>query len=180
MFQLGKNNIINSIVIWYLAFIFGMLISYFTNVSVDYLKFIKKNYNIEPIFSNILIHNFEITAILVLGSLTLSVLTIFGIFLNGFATGSIIITYSAVVPLYILCFLILPHGIFEFPSIWLAGAAGLKGSQVFLRYLRGGEFVTREDIKEYLTLSALSVVLIVIAAWVEANITLKIAERLLS
>jgi len=72
-----------------------------------------------------------------------------------------------------------PHGILELPSIWLAGAAGLKGPQVFLRYLRGGEFVTKEDIKEYLTLSTISVVLIVIAAWVEANITPKIAERFL-
>ena len=77
--------------------------------------------------------------------------------------------------------LILPHGIFEIPAIIIAGAAGFKIPYEIVRYLLGKKEVilTKEDIKEYLTLSAISIVLIVIAAWVEANITLKIAERML-
>ena len=123
---------------------------------------------------SLVINNLRVMLIIIFGSLSLGLFTISSICWQGYILGLTLkakgLTSS---------FLIIPHGIFEFPSIWLAGAAGLKGPQIFLRYLRGGEFVTREDVKEYLTLSALSVVLIVIAAWIEANITPKIAERFL-
>jgi len=40
--------------------------------------------------------------------------------------------------------------------------------------------LTKEDIKEYLTLALISIILIVIAAWIEANVTLKIAQAMLN
>ena len=39
--------------------------------------------------------------------------------------------------------------------------------------------LTREDIKEYLSLALISIILIIIAAWIEANVTLRIAESML-
>ncbi len=44
---------------------------------------------------------------------------------------------------------------------------------------RKEQILTKQDIKEYLTLALISIVLIVIAAWIEANITLKIAKMIL-
>ena len=77
--------------------------------------------------------------------------------------------------------LTLPHGIFEIPAIIIAGAAGFKIPYEIIRYLAGKkkQILTKEDIKEYLTLALISIILIVIAAWIGANITLKIAKAML-
>ncbi len=77
--------------------------------------------------------------------------------------------------------LFVPHAILEIPAIIIAGAAGFKIPYEILRYLLGRkeQILTQEDIKEYLTLASISIILIVIAAWIEANITLKIAKTVL-
>ncbi|WP_084063730.1 hypothetical protein [Geoglobus acetivorans] len=51
-----------------------------------------------------------------------------------------------------------------------------------VRYLAGKkeQILTKEDIKEYLALALISITLIVIAAWIEANVTLKIAKAMLN
>jgi len=81
-----------------------------------------------------------------------------------------------------LILLTAPHAIFEIPAIITAGAAGFKIPYEIIRYLAGKkeQILTKEDLKEYLTLALISIILIVIAAWVEANITLKIAEAMLN
>ncbi len=68
--------------------------------------------------------------------------------------------------------------ILEIPAIIIAGAAGFKIPYEIMRYLAGKKetILPKEDLKEYLTLIFISIILIVIAAWVEANITLKIAN----
>ena len=78
--------------------------------------------------------------------------------------------------------LTLPHCIFEIPAIIIAGAAGFKIPYEIVRYLAGKKEqpLTKEDIKEYLTMALISIILIVIAAWIEANITLKIAKAILN
>jgi len=75
-----------------------------------------------------------------------------------------------------------PHGIFEIPAIIIAGAAGFKIPYEVIRYLVGKkeQILTKEDIKEYLILSVISIILIVIAAWIEANITMRIAKAMLN
>jgi len=78
--------------------------------------------------------------------------------------------------------LFVPHAIFEIPAIIIAGAAGFKVPYEVVRYLAGKKetILTKEDLKEYLTLVFISIILIVIAAWIEANITLKIAKAMLN
>ena len=75
-----------------------------------------------------------------------------------------------------------PHCIFEIPAIVIAGAAGFKIPYEIVRYLAGKKEqpLTKEDIKEYITLALISIILIVIAAFVEAYITPRIAEYFLS
>ena len=74
-----------------------------------------------------------------------------------------------------------PHGAFEIPAIIIAGAAGFKIPYEIIRYLAGKkeQILTKEDIEEYLTLALISVILIVIAAFVEAYVTLEIADYFL-
>ncbi len=65
-----------------------------------------------------------------------------------------------------------PHSIFEIPAIIIAVLAGFKLPYEIVRYLAGKkeQILTKEDIKEYLTLALISIILIVIAAWIEAYI----------
>jgi uncharacterized membrane protein SpoIIM required for sporulation len=81
----------------------------------------------------------------------------------------------------VVIFALLPHGISEVPAIIISGAAGFKIPYEIIRYLAGKkeQILTKEDVKEYLTLALISTVLIVIAAFVEAYITPRIAEHFL-
>jgi uncharacterized membrane protein SpoIIM required for sporulation len=78
--------------------------------------------------------------------------------------------------------LILPHAILEIPAIIIAGAAGFKIPYEIVRYLVGRkeQALTKEDIKGYLILALISIILIVIAAWIEANVTLEIAKAMIN
>jgi len=81
-----------------------------------------------------------------------------------------------------LILLTAPHAIFEIPAIIIAGAAGFKIPYEIIRYLAGKkeQILTKEDLKEYLTLALISIILIVIAAFIEAYLTPRIAEHFLS
>ena len=59
--------------------------------------------------------------------------------------------------------LLLPYDIFEIPAIIIAGAAGFKIPCEIVRYLAGKKEqpLTKEDIKEYLILALISIILIV-------------------
>ncbi|ADC64413.1 protein of unknown function DUF95 transmembrane [Ferroglobus placidus DSM 10642] len=78
--------------------------------------------------------------------------------------------------------LIVPHGIFEIPAIIIAGVVGFKipyeDRSLFSRQKRANSDERRH--KEYLTLASISIILIVIAAWIKANVTLKIAKAMLN
>jgi len=102
-------------------------------------------------------------------------------FYNGLVFGIAVSSAFGYERTYEVLLLTLPHGIFEIPAIIIAGAAGFKIPYEIIRYLAGRKetILTKEDIKEYLTLALISIILIVIATWIEANVTLKIAKAML-
>jgi uncharacterized membrane protein SpoIIM required for sporulation len=130
-----------------------------------------------PSIYNLLTNNLGLIFIMVAGSFCFSAITIKNLFLNGYITGSVLSTN-----LKLMLALFVPHAILEIPAIIIAGAAGFKIPYEILRYLAGKkeQILTQEDIREYLTLALISVILVVIAAWIEANITLEIAKAMLS
>lgn len=67
--------------------------------------------------------------------------------------------------------LTVPHGIFELPALWLASSAGFKGTDVFIRYIKGDNVIMMEDIVEFLFFSISSIVLIIIAGVIEIEFT---------
>jgi len=127
-------------------------------------------------------NNFRVVVLLITGSLTFGVLTIINLLINGLSIGAVIKSALMRYTTFEIALLTLPHGIFEIPAIIIAGAAGFKIPYEIIRYLAGRkeQILTKEDIKEYLTLALISVILIVIAAFVEAYITPRIAEYFLS
>jgi len=133
-------------------------------------------------YNKILRNNLYVVAYEMFGGVFL-LPTINSLFFSGFALGFVLKNLISVrVEFKEILLLVLPHGIFEIPAIIIAGAAGFKIPYEIIRYLAGRkeQILTKEDIKEYLTLALISIILIVIAAWIEANVTLKIAKAMLS
>lgn len=129
-------------------------------------------------FDLIVKNNLSLTMLLIFG---FGVLTTTNLLLNGFIIGSIVRSATVCIPKREILLLTLPHGILEIPAIIIAGAAGFKIPYEIVRYLVGKKerILTKEDAKEYLTLALISIVLIVIAAFLEAFITPRVAEYFL-
>ncbi len=134
------------------------------------------------LFTYFLKNNLRVVVLLIAGSLTFGNLTIVNLLINGISIGAVMKSALTEYTTSEIILLILPHGIFEIPAIIIAGAAGFKIPYEIVRYLAGKKEqpLTKEDVKEYLTLALISIILIVIAAWVEANVTLKIAKAMLN
>ena len=108
---------------------------------------------------------------MLVGAFSFGATTFVNLVYKGFVLGLVIsnalqqgIHFNKIVFL-ILPYGILPYGIFEIPAIIIAGAAGFKIPYEIIRYLAGKKetILIREDIKEYLTLALVSIILIVIA-----------------
>ncbi len=186
MTLLSKNRCFNIFVaISFSVYVFGFVLGFLNSnlillESLSRYKYILFTNNVG--FIEILSNNLYCLALVFVGALFLGAPTLVNLLYNGYALGVITSYSTKFLNSYELFFLIIPHGIFEIPAIIIAGAAGFKIPYEIIRYLAGKKEqpLTKEDIKEYLTLALISIILIVIAAWVEANITLKIAKAMLN
>jgi len=125
------------------------------------------------------VNNLVAMVALSLGAVSLGLVTLFGLVLNGLLVGAVVgIAVQQVDPL-VVALLILPHGVLEIPALLVASTVGLRFARLTVRYIRGLEetLVTRRDLREAGWLMALSAVLILVAAYIEANVTLVLAER---
>ncbi|RUM33155.1 MAG: hypothetical protein DSY33_05420 [Archaeoglobus sp.] len=180
-----RPYILLSILIYVGGFMIGAIIISGNNLKNDILSKLKSENNIkfsatDTVF--ILKNNLIAALTLILGGFLVGFPTFVNLFFNA-NDLSLKIFSSIKIGLNVdkVFLLILPHGIFEIPAIIIAGAAGFKIPYEIIRYLAGKkeQILTKEDVKEYLTLALISIILIVIAAWIEANITLKIAKAML-
>ena len=176
----SKRPIFLSVIIY----VIGLVVGYTSSVySISINENISELYNVKDKLSygKILKNNLYVIAYEMFGSVLL-LPTINSLFFSGFTLGLVLTNLiSARVEFKKSLILVLPHGIFEIPAIIIAGAAGFKIPYEIIRYLAGKkeQILIKEDIQEYLTLGLISAILIVIAAWIEANITLKIAKAML-
>ncbi|PSP60626.1 stage II sporulation protein M [Halobacteriales archaeon QH_8_67_36] len=125
------------------------------------------------------VNNLVAMVALSLGAVSLGLVTLFGLVLNGLLVGAVVgIAVQQVDPL-VVALLILPHGVLEIPALLVASTVGLRFARLTVRYIRGLEetLVTRRDLREAGWLMAFSAVLILVAAYIEANVTLVLAER---
>ena len=108
---------------------------------------------------SIFLNNLTVITILIFGGFAFGIPTLLNIFSNGYMFGVIFAIYSKTFKIDQFLFLTLPHGIFEIPAIIIAGAAGFKIPYEIIRYLAGKKetILTKEDIKEYLTLALISI-----------------------
>ncbi|WP_424003404.1 stage II sporulation protein M [Haloarcula salina] len=125
------------------------------------------------------VHNLGALFVMFLGAVSLGTATVLSLVLNGLVIGAVIAIALKQVSPVVVAALIVPHGLVEIPALLLVAAVGLRFGWLSIQYLRGrtDAFVTTRDLREAGWLLALAVVLIVVAAFVEANLTLEIADR---
>ena len=124
------------------------------------------------------VNNLTAMVVLTLGAVSLGLVTLFGLVLNGLLIGAVVgIAVQTLDPL-VVAMLILPHGVLEVPALLIASAVGLRFARLTVRYIRGLEddLLTRRDLREAGWLVLTAALLIVVAAYIEANVTLELAE----
>jgi stage II sporulation protein M len=97
---------------------------------------------------------------------------------NGLLLGMVFGLGSRLSPLgaspWVMLLSVVPHAIFEVPALWIAGAWGMKlGLAWLLPSAAGGRLqVLRQSAAEAVQMGVLAIVLLLVAAAVEGNITL--------
>jgi stage II sporulation protein M len=125
------------------------------------------------------VNNLGALLVMALGAISLGSMTVLSLVLNGLLIGVVVgIALKQVSPVVVAA-LIVPHGLIEIPALLIVAAVGLRFGWGTIQYIRGrtDELVTGQDIREAGWLLATAAVLIVIAAYIEANLTIEIASR---
>ncbi|MFP8956420.1 stage II sporulation protein M [Natrialbaceae archaeon A-CW3] len=116
----------------------------------------------------------------ILGAVTLGLFTLVVMVFNGILIGNIGIGAGAEMGFDLVFVLLVPHGVFELAALFLAAGVGFRLVHRFGQRLRG----TRESFitKAYLYRTSLFVffgwLLLVLAAFIEAYVTIAVAELL--
>ncbi len=157
--------IISALIVFVAATIVGVIIA---ASDVPRITLHKDTYASSSFF---IIHNLRALALSYMGFLSFGVTSFYLLVLDGIVTGNILFLGPKYFSVANTAARLLPHGVLEIPGIILAGAAGFKMPQVLIRHLRGGNFLTKQDIWGYLIMVGISVMLIVVAGFIEAYVT---------
>ncbi|SEW27259.1 stage II sporulation protein M [Natrinema salifodinae] len=128
----------------------------------------------------LLVNNTQAFAVSILGALTLGVLTAWAMVFNGIIVGNVGAAIGTSVGFDYIFVGLIPHGIFELPSLFIAAGVGFRLLHRLGQRIRGtrGAAIT----KPYLYRTALLVfaawLLLAVAALVEAFVTPALLEAL--
>ncbi|HIH61812.1 MAG TPA: stage II sporulation protein M [Methanobacteriales archaeon] len=184
LYKRNRDYLIISILIFLGSFSLGYLLAGFLDILLAPLmrefkkSVIEEGITIISIFS----HNLQAILLLYLGGLSLSIFTGLFLALNGLFMGY----FATKVPVVDFILLVAPHGMFEIPGIIIAGVAGFRLSSFIIHFMgdliRGpGSFTQKlkkssdnniREFKDSLLLFLIAVILILIAAIIEAEFTL--------
>ncbi len=181
------NLILISMSFYILTFIIGFIVFLqFINSNISDFKWLNVipnplQVNGTPGVLFIMKNNLYAVLLLISGSFLFGTITFLTLALNGFSFGGL--TCGMVlsgVPFGTIFLLSLPHAIFELPAIWIAGAAGFKIPYELVRYFNDKKdyILNGEEVIDFLILAGSAIVLTIVAAFVEANITLRIAQSI--
>jgi stage II sporulation protein M len=126
------------------------------------------------------VHNTGVAARMVVGGVLGGVPTAYLLLFNGFALGSVVVDAAGTLGPLTTMALLVPHGVFELPAIWLAGAVPARWLHVVWAVASGRDRATPVPRVMLRTLLALVVVLalLALAAAVEATVTAELARAL--
>lgn len=122
----------------------------------------------------IFLNNLQASLLMVLGGITLGLLTAFALFTNGVLIGFVATPAVAETGLFGTLLLLVPHGIFELPAVFIAAAIGFRVAVLLGNRLRGHRDQLRPTPTEQHQLGVLAgvaIALLVVAAVVEVYVT---------
>jgi len=187
----NKLLFVFSIGIYFFGFILSFVIFYFAEIpDPSELKELcpvcpsaQMCFESIPTVFDIIERNILVMLIMLSGSFLLGLTTFICLFFNGAVLGSVIsgLAYHLNVPITEILLLIAPHNIFELPATWIAGAAGFKLPYELIQYFRDKKdyILNREELTEFLLLSSIAFLLVIIAAIVEVEVTTKIMDMII-
>lgn len=167
----------------FLGILFGYFLSnYFENFLKTYLKLLR-GIIVELSTFSIFIKNLQAVLVMFIGGLIVIVpiisLSFNGFFLGAFfgyvIHGSFSTASGIFTPWHFIAFT-MPHGIFELPALIIAGAAGFRISTLIMGLIKN--IVSKIPVndqywkfKDSIALLAIAIILLFIAAIIEANFT---------
>jgi stage II sporulation protein M len=133
----------------------------------------------EITFQTIAINNLIAITVTLLGAVSIGLVSGFVLVLNGVVVGAVVQIALREVSGLTVFLLIAPHGIVEIPAILLVAAIGFRFGHRTYMYVRGrtDELVTGREIREAGIIYGVAVVMIAVAAWIEAEVTLRLAQQ---
>ena len=192
LYNRNKKLLRLSAIIFFVSLVIGVFIGYFLSDFAGYLltKFVQLLHGMltEKTTFSIFMHNFQAALVTyvggVIGIIPAGALFengfIYGSFVGYFMHGSILNNYGISDPVYFVIYT-LPHGIFEIPGFIMSGAAGFRLTSTIIHILTSlskDKPVNENywEFKDSLTLLAIAVILLVIAAIIEANISVPLGN----
>ena len=176
----NKKLIILSLIIYLSSFIAGTLV-FFTVEPIDQMIDHSAHPTSSSLLQEIMVNNLIIIILMILGSFLLGIPTIVSLMSNGFLLGALIAGAlrcgSSILNILTIT---VPHCLFELPAVWIAGAVSFKIAYEFLRYFRKRKnyILNNEEIGEFLILSGIALLLIIIAAFIEVYVTYRLFRLL--
>lgn len=180
----NKTLILISFSLYLMSFYLGYLLTpsklFDKNVHTGVMNIDKniqmEDENILPDPLSFITNNLKVVISSSLGFFSLGIITVIELLLNGLYHGIFTKIAKQSTDVFTILKLTLPHGFFELPAIWIAGASGLKSPRIIIQYLRGVDISIKNEIKEFVILLSVSVLLIIIAGIIEAYITVDLVR----
>ncbi len=192
LYNRNKTILALSVVLFFGFLVLGILIGYFSsdfigNLLNTYVKLLHESH-IQINTLSIFLHNLQAALVAYFGGLigiiTVGVLSvngfIYGAFLGYLIHGSLVTSSGVFTPGRFIVYT-LPHGILEIPGFIIASAAGFRLTTLVIGVIKSIMRKTPVSdhywkFKDSLILLAVAIVLIFIAAIIEANITLPVGN----
>ncbi len=189
LYKRNKMLLTIAVVIFFASLFIGVFIGYFAsgftgNLLTSYVK-ILRGFHLEINTFSIFIHNLQAALVTYLGGI-IGIIPVGTLFFNGFIYGAflgylihggIVSNFGVINPIDFIIYT-LPHGIFEIPGFIIAGAAGFRLTTLVIGLLQNKKPANEHywKFKDSLALFAIAMVLLFIAAIIEANITLSVGN----
>ncbi len=129
-------------------------------------------------FVPLLVNNLRALLFIALGAVTGGLLSLFGLVVNGALVGAVVSFAVRQTSWAVVLAALLPHGILELSAFFVAASIGLRIPHRVVRYLLGWDEtpLSRVELFELGVLAVVLVLMIVVAAWIEVNVTLDVVE----
>ena len=192
LYNRNKMLLTIAVVIYFASLFVGIFIGYFaSSFTGNYLTYIINGLCgiiMEITTLSIFVHNLQSILVTYIGGIILIIPVaalvfngfIYGAFVGYFMHGGVVSNYFVSNPVVFVIYT-LPHGIFEIPSFIIASAGGLRLTTLVIGVVTsmGNETSISEHywkLKDSLALLAISIVLLFIAAVIEANFSVHIGN----